>query len=129
MKKKQNIPSAFDDVMSGLGYDNPEGAASITNMDQKDTFVDVEPPKNEPGPAQEPVEEKKDDEPAKTSTNDETDIPKEVLARMNGQKVDNEPDSTDDNADDEPTNAEVIEAEQVGALFDAIGEQFGWDMN
>ena len=129
MKKKQNIPSAFDDVMSGLGYDNPEGAASITNMDQQDTFVDVEPPKNEPGPAQEPVEEKKDDEPVKTSTNDETDIPKEVLARMNGQKVDNEPDSIDDNADNEPTNAEVIEAEQVGALFDAIGEQFGWDMN
>lgn len=51
MKKKQNIPSAFDDVMNGLGYDNPEGAASITNMDQQDTFVDVEPPKNEPGPA------------------------------------------------------------------------------
>lgn len=129
MKKKQNIPSAFDDVMSGLGYDNPEGAASVTNMDQQDTFVDVEPPKNEPGPAQEPVEEKKDDEPVKTPTNDETDIPEEVLARMNGHKIDNEPDSTDDNADNEPTNAEVIEAEQVGALFDAIGEQFGWDMN
>lgn len=129
MKKKQNIPSAFDDVMTGLGYDNPEGGAGVTNMDQQDTFVDVEPPKDEPGPITEPVEEKKDDTTVTTPQDGDTDIPEEVLARMNGQEVNNEPDDTDDNVEDEPSNAEVIEAEQVGALFDAIGEQFGWDMN
>ena len=129
MKKKQNIPSAFDDVMTGLGYDNPEGGAGVTNMDQQDTFVDVEPPKDEPGPVTEPVEEKKDDTTVTTPQDSDTDIPEEVLARMNGQEVNNEPDDTDDNVEDEPSNAEVIEAEQVGALFDAIGEQFGWDMN
>ena len=129
MKKKQNIPSAFDDVLTGLGYDNPEGGEGVTNMDQQDTFVDVEPITEEPGPVEEPVEEKKDGKPVETPTEDVTDIPQEVLARMNGQEVNNEPDNTDDNVDNEPTNAEVIEAEQVGALFDAIGEQFGWDMN
>lgn len=122
MKKKQNIPSAFDDVMTGLGYDNPEGGVGVTNMDQQDAFVDVEPPKNEPGPITEPVEEKKDDPNVDMPQDGDQDIPKEVLARMNGQEVNNEPDNTDDNVNDEPTNAEVIEAEQVGALFDAIGE-------
>lgn len=130
MKKKQNIPSAFDDVMTGLGYSNIENGGGVTNMDQENTFVDVEPPKDEPGPITEPVEEKTDEKPVETpSTEDITDIPQEVLARMNGQEVNNEPDTTDDNNGEEPTNAEVIEAEQVGLLFDAIGEQFGWDMN
>lgn len=129
MKKKQNIPSAFEDVLTGLGYDNPEGSGEVTNMDQQDTFVDVEPPVNEPGPKTEPVEDKDADKQVETSTDDATDIPQEVLARMNGQVTNDQPDNTDDNVDDEPSNAEVIEAEQVGALFDAIGEQFGWDMN
>jgi superfamily II DNA or RNA helicase len=110
MKKKQNIPSAFEDVLTGLGYDNPENTGEVTNTDQQDTFADVEPLIDKPGPKTEPVEEKKEDDSVKTQQNDDADIPEEVLARMNGQKVDNEPDSTDDNADDEPTNAEVIEA-------------------
>ena len=130
MKKKQNIPSAFDDVMNGLGYSNIENGGGVTNMDQEDTFVDVEPPKDEPGPITEPVEEKQDAQNVDTPpTEDATDIPEEVLARMNGQEVDNEPSNTDDTVEEEPSNAEVIEAEQIGALFDAIGEQFGWDMN
>ena len=116
--------------MTGLGYSNIENGGGVTNMDQENTFVDVEPPKDEPGPITEPVEEKTDEKPVETpSTEDITDIPQEVLARMNGQEVNNEPDTTDDNNGEEPTNAEVIEAEQVGLLFDAIGEQFGWDMN
>lgn len=129
MKKKQNIPSAFDDVLTGLGYDNPEGSAGVTNMDQQDTFVDVEPPIEEPGTQEEPVEEKKEEKPVETPKEDTTDIPEEVLARMNGQEVNNEPNKTNDNVESEPAEADVIEAEQVGALFDAIGEQFGWDMN
>ena len=129
MKKQSKIPSAFDDVMNGLGYSNIENGGGVTNMDQEDTFVDVEPPKDEPGPVEKPVEEKVDEKPVETTTEDTTDIPEEVLARMNGQEVDNEPSNTDDTVEEEPSNAEVIEAEQVGALFDAIGEQFGWDMN
>lgn len=130
MKKQAKIPSAFEDVLSGLGYDNTEGAAEVTNMDYQDTFADVEPPKNEPGPITEPVEEKPVEKPVENpSTEDDTDIPQEVLARMNGQVTDDQPDTTDDNVEPEPSNADVIEAQQVGALFDAIGESFGWNMN
>lgn len=130
MKKKQNIPSAFEDVLTGLGYDNPESNGGITNMDQQDAFVDVEPPKNEPGPIEEPVEEKKDVTSVDNQdADDNNDIPEEVLARMNGQVTDDQPDTTDDNVVDEPSDADVTEAQQVGALFDAIGESFGWNMN
>lgn len=130
MKKQAKIPSAFEDVLSGLGYDNTEGAAEVTNMDYQDTFADVEPPKNEPGPITEPVEEKTVEKPVENpSTEDDTDIPQEVLARMNGQVTDDQPNTTDDNVEPEPSDADVIEAQQVGALFDAIGESFGWNMN
>lgn len=128
MKKKQNIPSAFEDVLTGLGFDNPEGNEGVTNMDQQDTFVDVEPPVNEPGPVQEPVEEKKDPVDS-TPRTDNTEIPQEVLARMNGQETTEPAKEPDDNVEPEPGEADVIEAQQIGALFDAIGESFGWDMN
>ena len=129
-KDKTKIPAAFDDVLSGLGYDNPENNGGVTNMDQQDTFVAVEPPTDEPDEVKTSVEEKEDEKKVETQpTEDTTDIPEEVLARMNGQETKTEPNNTDDNVEDEPTDADVIEAQQVGALFDAIGEQFGWDMN
>ena len=111
MRKKNNIPSAFDDVLTGLGYDNPEGSGDVTNMDQQDTFVDVEPPVEEPGIDKEPVEDKKPEEKVDTVKTDTTDIPDEVLARMNGQEVNNEPDNIDDNVVDEPSDADVTEAQ------------------
>ncbi len=129
-KDKTKIPAAFDDVLSGLGYDNPENNGGVTNMDQQDTFVAVEPPTDEPDEVKTSVEEKEDEKKVETQpTEDTTDIPEEVLARMNGQETKTESNNTDDNVEDEPTDADVIEAQQVGALFDAIGEQFGWDMN
>ena len=128
MKKKQNIPSAFEDVMSGLGLSNPEGSETVTNMDQQDTFVDVEPPVDEPGPVQEPVEEKKDPVES-TPRTDTTEIPQEVLARMNGQETTEPAKEPDENVEPEPAEADVVEAQQIGALFDAIGESFGWNMD
>jgi hypothetical protein len=35
----------------------------------------------------------------------------------------------EDHVDPEPSNADVIEAEQVGLLFDAIGNSLGWNMD
>lgn len=129
MKKQKNIPSAFEDVLTGLGYDNPENTGEVTNMDQQDTFADVEPLIDKPGPKTEPVEEKKEDDSVKTQQNDDADIPEEVLARMNGHEEINK--STESNEDErtEPSEDDVTEAQQVSALFDAIGESFGWDLS
>lgn len=129
MKKQKNIPSAFEDVLTGLGYDNPENTGEVTNMDQQDTFADVEPLIDKPGPKTEPVEEKKEDDSVKTQQNDDADIPEEVLARMNGHEEINKPTESNEDVNTEPSEDDVTEAQQVSALFDAIGESFGWDLS
>lgn len=129
MKKQKNIPSAFEDVLTGLGYNNPEDTREVTNMDQQDTFADVEPLIDKPGPKTEPVEEKKEDDSVKTQQNDDADIPEEVLARMNGHEEINKPTESNEDVNTEPSEDDVTEAQQVSALFDAIGESFGWDLS
>lgn len=129
MKKKQTIPSAFDDVLTGLGYDNPEGTAGVTNMDQEDTFADVETQLNQPGDVKEPEEDKTKEVSQTTQEGDDGDIPKEILDQMNGQAQVTEPDTSDDTTTDDVSTEQVIEAQQVGALFDAVAEAFGWDPN
>lgn len=130
MKKKNNIPSAFENALDDFGFSNTEGQGGVTNMDTQDSFVDVEPPKNvEPEPNKGTEDETKTTEGQTQAQPDETDIPKEVLDRMNGQQTTTvETNETDDNAQD-ITGDDVTEAEQVGALFDAIGESFGWNLN
>lgn len=131
MKKKQNIPSAFEDALNDLGIGSVEGGGDVTNMDVQDTFVDVEPPTNlDPDPAKETEEEKKPAEDNPTAGNDNSDIPQDVLDRMNGQE-DNKPNETNDtdNNVDEIGDDDITEAQQVGALFDAVAEKFGWDLN
>lgn len=129
MKKKQSIPSAFDDVLTGLGYDNPEGTAGVTNMDQEDTFADVETQLNQPGDVKEPEEDETKEVSQTTQEGDDGDIPKEILDQMNGQAQVTEPDTSDDTTTDDVSTEQVIEAQQVGALFDAVAEAFGWDPN
>lgn len=132
MKKQKNIPSAFEDALNDFGFSNPEGSGSVTNMDTQDTFVDVEPPTNlDPDPEKkETEEEKKTVEDNSSIGNDDSDIPQDVLDRISGQEDNksNEGDDTDNNVDD-VSDDDVTEAQQVGALFDAVAEKFGWDLN
>lgn len=134
MKKKQNIPSAFEDAMSGLGYGNAEGTGEVTNMDTQDTFVDVEPKFNEPDPVDTGTEEEKQTE-GGTQTGarvDTSEIPREVLDQMNGQENNKPEEKVDDNASattTEVNDEDITEAQQIGALFDAVAESFGWDLN
>lgn len=131
MKKKQNIPSAFEDAMSGLGYSNTEQAGGVTNMDVQDTFVDVEPPITEPGTETKPEEKenKPEEDVANDVNKDTSDIPQEVLDRMNGST--NDQTIVDNNVDtkEELTKEDYTEAQQVGALFDAVAESFGWSID
>lgn len=129
MKKKQAIPSTFEDAFGGLGYSNTEDGTEVTNMDVQDTFVDVEPPINEPDPvnqkSEEKVEEKEPDKnPAKV---DDTKIPQEVIDRMNGQTEESKETVTDNTSN--VTEGDYTEAQQISALFDAVAESFGWDAN
>lgn len=132
MKKQKNIPSAFENALNDFGFSNPEDSGSVTNMDTQDTFVDVEPPTNlDPDPEKkETEEEKKTVEDNSSIGNDDSDIPQDVLDRISGQEDNksNEGDDTDNNVDD-VSDDDVTEAQQVGALFDAVAEKFGWDLN
>lgn len=125
MRKKQTTPSAFDNAFESLGFSNPMGATETTNMDNVDTFEDVEIDNNEPEPPVKEPEEK--EEPVEKEDN--TKIPQEVLDQMNKKSSSDQIDNSDKGLGDEPNNEDLAEAEQVGALFDAVAESFGWNIN
>ena len=132
MRKKNTIPSAFDDVLSSV-YGNVEDKSTSTNMDYLESSTDVEPnfDTNEPDPDKgtEGDTSTEEDPAAKTDT---TDIPQEVLDQMNS-KTDNQTESDkglgDENNTEDLTDEDFSEAQQVSALFDAVAEKFGWDIN
>lgn len=88
---------------------------------------------------EEEIEEPPVKEPAKQQTTedggdgkakeDDSDIPAEVLQQMQTQttKVDDNDDQTE-TSEDEPSESDITEAQQVGLLFDAVGESLGWNM-
>lgn len=128
-KKKNTIPSGFEDVLGNI-YSNAEEGSSVSNMDDlfnsDDTLEEDE--KNVPPVKTEDGEEKKDDTQVPPTNEDDSDIPEDVLKAMQDNKTTEE---DDDNKEDntEPSNADVIEAQQVGLLFDAIGQSLGWNMD
>ena len=82
MRKKNTIPSAFEDVLGNIGYSNAEGAAEVTNIDTIDSAVDVETitTNNEPDPVKEPeVKTTENNVDPVDNTEDNSTIPQEVL--------------------------------------------------
>ena len=129
MKKKNTIPKDFDDVLGNI-YSNAMEQEEVTQINDdflmsQNTIEDEEKEeKKEPL-----VNDTKDGE-NKDVNEDNTDIPEDVLKRMeDAQKT---PDTTIEDTteveDDEPTDADVNEAQQIGLLFDAVGESLGWNM-
>lgn len=103
-------------------------------MDKQDSFVNAV--EEEEKPADKPAEDNSADDTNPSNANDDdSEIPQDVLNRMDEKSKDEpiqEPnDATVDNAEDtsDPSDADVHEAQQVGLLFDAIGESFGWNMD
>lgn len=130
MRKKNTIPSAFDDMLSST-FGNVEDQSTSTNMDYLESTTDVEPNfmTNEPDPDKGTEGDTKPEENTSAKT-DDTDIPQEVLDQMNNKtenqtEGDNGLNDDDNNVSDE----DFSEAQQVSALFDAVAEKFGWDIN
>ncbi len=129
MKKKNTIPKEFDDVLGNI-YSNTmsqEETTQITDdMLMNQTTI-------EDDDTQQSVDDDKkntqDDEQG-NAKDDNTEIPDEVLqqmqARQNAQEDDEHDD--DDEDDQDPSEDEIKEAQQVGLLFDAVGESLGWNM-
>lgn len=133
MAKKNTTPTPFDDLLNSV-YGNEGNMSKTTNMDAQDTFTDVV--EDDDKPADKPAEDNSADDTNPSNTNDDdSEIPQDVLDRMDGKPKDEpiqEPaNATVDNTEDvqELSDADVHEAQQVGLLFDAIGESFGWNMD
>ena len=124
-RKKDTIPSAFEDVLSDLGYGNVATSEEVTDMSTQDTFVDVEL-NNEDEEPSEKLEDKKNVE---NTHEDNTDIPEEVLNKMNNTETNDNTITVDQTTEDNITDADITEAKQVGALFDAVVESFGWNID
>ena len=124
-KKKDAIPSAFEDVLSDLGYGNVATSEEVTNMNIQDTFVDVEPNKED----EKPSEKLEDNKNVVDKHEDTTDIPEEVLNKMNNTDTTDTTTTVGQQTEEDITDADVTEAQQVGALFDAVVESFGWNID
>lgn len=128
-KKKNTIPSGFDDVLGNI-YSNAEQGEGITDMNtllQGDTeipFEEEEEEKKEP-PVNTEDGNKTDD--TKDSHEDNSDIPDDVI--NNTTTTTEEETTTETEEETEPSDADVVEAQQVGLLFDAIGQSLGWNVN
>lgn len=132
MAKKTTNPTTFDSVLNEV-YGNAEGSASVSDMDVQNEFTDVVVEDKKPT-EEEPVEDDNADDVDPSTNDDDSVIPQDVL-----NKIDKGPDKNpiedkpieqpvEDNST-EPSSEDVAEAQQVGLLFDAIGQQFGWNMD
>lgn len=133
MAKKNTTPTAFDNLLNSV-YGNEGNMPETVDMDKQDSFVNAV--EEEEKPADKPAEDNgADDANPSNANDDDSEIPQSVLDRMDKKSKDEpvqEPiDDTIDNTEDtsDPSDADVSEAQQVGLLFDAIGESFGWNMD
>ena len=133
MAKKNTTPTAFDNLLNSV-YGNEGNMPETVDMDKQDSFVNAV--EEEEKPADKPAEDNgADDTNPSNANDDDSEIPQSVLDRMDKKSKDEpvqEPtDDTIDNTEDpsDPSDADVNEAQQVGLLFDAIGESFGWNMD
>ena len=134
-KKKNTIPSGFEDVLGNI-YSNAEQGEGVTNMNtilEGDTEIPLEDEEDTKEPPVNKTEDgKTTDDTQDASHEDNSEIPEDII---NNKQVDNnaqatEVDNTEETEDDtEPSDADVIEAQQVGLLFDAVGQQLGWNMD
>ena len=125
-KKKNTIPSGFDDILNNV-YSNGEEGEGITNIDDIVEDNQLEDFKKEEPPVKETPEDGNDDPNDKDPNVHDDDSP-EPPAQKTEPPV-NEPPVEEPDDNGEPTEADVIEAQQVSLLFEAIGNSLGWNMD
>ena len=131
-KKKNNIPTEFDDLLGNIGYNNPEEGGGITDIDEmiQENQPDVEEIiKNEP-PVNNPEDGNNSGSDDPNAHEDTTEIPEHIDNQVQQTEVPpvEEPE-TKDNTTEDPTEADIVEAQQVSLLFEAIGNYLGWNLD
>ena len=131
-KKKNNIPTEFDDLLGNIGYNNPEEGGGITDIDEmiQENQPDVEEIiKNEP-PVNNPEDGNNSGSDDPNAHEDTTEIPEHIDNQVQQTEVPpvEEPE-TKENTTEDPTEADIVEAQQVSLLFEAIGNSLGWNLD
>ena len=131
-KKKNNIPTEFDDLLGNIGYNNPEEGGGITDIDEmiQENQPDVEEIiKNEP-PVNNPEDGNNSGSDDPNAHEDTTEIPEHIDNQVQQTEVPpvEEPEIKDTTTED-PTEADIVEAQQVSLLFEAIGNSLGWNLD
>ena len=134
-ENKDNKPSALDtmlDSIYGNGGETSE-TTDVTNMGRQDSVVEVEDDNKTPDEPAGNSEDVKDGDDL-TVGNDNTEIPEHILNNSKEEKETNDNQDNDNTANDNDSGdtdlsaEDVTEAQQVSALFDAVGESLGWNM-
>lgn len=132
MRKKNTIPKEFDDVLGNI-YSNTMEQAETTVITEDMLMGQNSIVENEDNDKKElPVTNTEDgNEDVTEVKDDDGDIPEEVLQRMKqnqtNQEVDKQEEQNEEDTEDLDEH-DVIEAQQVSLLFDAVGESLGWNM-
>lgn len=134
-ENKDNKPSALDTMLDSIYGNGGESSETtdVTNMGRQDSVVEVNDNNKTPDESTGNSEDVKDGDDL-TVGNDNTEIPEHILNNSKEEKEtnDNQDDDSatnDDNSGDtDPSAEDVTEAQQVSALFDAVGESLGWNM-
>ena len=126
MKKKNTIPSEFESILDNV-YGNTENTEEVTDLDQQMEKMMLDEITTPEPPVKDPEDGDKEDHTEDPNVHDD-DSP-EPPALNNPEPPVNEPPVEDPKDNEEPTDADVIEAQQVGLLFDAIGNSLGWNMD
>ena len=128
MKRKQSIPSGFEDILGGI-YSNAEQGGGVTDIDsltENDPTPPIPPVDNDKNTKEPPVKtedgKNTDDDP--NAKDDDSPIPTNIV---DPEPTVNPP-VTDTPKDGDPSEEDLIEAQQIGLLFDAVGQSLGWNM-
>lgn len=135
-ENKDNKPSALDNMLDSIYGNGAEATETtdVTNMGRQDSVVEVDDDNNNTPDNQTGDSEDVKDGDDLTVGNDKTEIPEHILNNSKEEKEtddnqDNGNTTNDNNSGDTELSAEdVTEAQQVSALFDAVGESLGWNM-
>lgn len=135
-ENKDNKPSALDNMLDSIYGNGAEATETtdVTNMGRQDSVVEVDDDNNKTPDNQTGDSEDVKDGDDLTVGNDKTEIPEHILNNSKEEKEtddnqDNDNTTNDNNSSDtEPSAEDVTEAQQVSALFDAVGESLGWNM-
>ena len=126
-KKKVDL-SAFDGVLSDLGYSNTmsqEESTDVTNILDNADIEDLDKQNTTSNVNTE-------DDSVQDNLDDNSDIPDDILNNTdnnNNTSDSNDVDVDDQNIDDDVDEVNENETTQIGLFFDAFAEELGWDVN